>query len=384
MKSSVLSCLLLLASGAPAQEVVRLMRTHDVKDIPKYDPGFSYRNRDCAFWNEETFLCVRPIKRGGELQFCSIRKNEVTRTPIPQPAAFEPRVDWRHYFEMPNISPNPRGDLFFLWTLGGNGEHGLALFSQASKKFVSGISHRPLETFSKAVGDADGSWYLVRWQRDLSVYRIQVDKEFDLDLLASHEGIGFHRYGVVDAGFGAKGLLHCIYAQVEINADSDWRTRLRAVDFNIVKKSWSERRTLLDLKKGVSAAHPRVVLVEGKPHYFWTIEEWRDETPDVGLYYLPDGKKEPVRLSNSVQFQVLTLGKKIVVCYSVKRKVDEVFFRVIEAGKVGPESSVKISNRLDYSLWGEDMVLGSAGKDRLWFVNTDQINAFYELKIDRP
>jgi hypothetical protein len=342
--------------------------------------GFSYRDRACVFWDEETFLCVRPTNRGGELAFCFIRKNKVTRTPIPQPAPFKPKDDLDHYFHSPHIWAIPRGNLFFLWTLGGNGEHGLALFSRKSKKFVNGISHRFLESFSKAVCDADKLWYLVRWSGKLTVYRVRVDKKFDLELLGSHKGPSFHRYGVVDTCFRAKNLLHCIYAEVETGIDYD-RVRFHAVDFNIPKKRWSKRRTLLDLKTGVSAAKPRVVVIEGKPHYFWTIEKWSRNSPEVGLYYLADGKKKPFRLSNSVQFQLLTLGKKIVVCYSVKGKLDKLFFRVIEAAKVGPELSVKIANRLDYSLWGENMVLGSAGNNRLWFVNTNQINTFYELKV---
>jgi len=383
MRSTALFYLLVLTATARAQEVVRFVQSHRVTDIQKYRSGESYRNCDCAFRDDETFLCVHPTKRGGELQFCSIRKNEVVRTAIPEPKAFKPKFDWDHYFHGPHIWPNARGDLFILWTVGGNGEHGLALHSKESNKFRCDISYRPLQSFSKAVGDADGSWYLVRWAGDLAVYRVDVEKEFDLEALGFHEGLGYHRYGVVDACLRAKGILHCIYAQVE-EAIAIRRLRFHAVDFDIAKKSWSERRTLFDQNDSVSSAHPRVVMLEGKPHYFWSIDWRKDKTPGGGLHYLADGKTTSVRLADSRQFEVLAIGKKIVVCYTIEGKIDQVFFRVIEAGIVGPESSVKISNRYDYSLWGEDMVLGNAGRDRLWFVNAKEINKFYELKIERP
>jgi hypothetical protein len=60
---------------------------------------------------------------------------------------------------------------------------------------------------------------------------------------------------------------------------------------------------------------------------------------------------------------------------------NKVFFRVINGDKVGPVSELKISDNRKHELWGSRMVLGRAGDDRIWFLNTLEINTLYELKL---
>jgi hypothetical protein len=78
---------------------------------------------------------------------------------------------------------------------------------------------------------------------------------------------------------------------------------------------------------------------------------------------------------------VIALGSKMVVCYTLEDKPNKVIFRVIQDGTLGPETAVTIARVREHNLWGKYIVLVSAGKDLLWFVNTQEVNTFRELKL---
>ena len=69
-----------------------------------------------------------------------------------------------------------------------------------------------------------------------------------------------------------------------------------------------------------------------------------------------------------------------MVCYTIETEPKKVFFRVIRDGKLGTVSEVLIDNRLNYGLWDEDYDLSQVG-DKLWFVNTLNIQHVYELAV---
>lgn len=368
------------AGASPTDPCVVLpVKTYTVKDIAKYKDAFSYKAEHCAFWREDTFICLRPLypaEQAGEAQVCSPRTGKVTRLKIPQPRGFTPKWDDESYFGDNGIWVNGRGDFFVRWMLGGNGDHGLALFSKESKGFSTQRSDLHLANSSRAIANPEGSWYLLTWNGIISVY--EVDDKLNLKRLGSHDGLGHHWFGVLDACFVSKDVLHFVYVEV----DGDNRAHFRTVDFNVAKKTWSPRRTLARFEKFVSSAHPVLVVLEDKSvHYLWSVDEGNKPTADTGLYYLADGKKTPVRLSASVHFKAVAQGSKLVVCYTLDESPNKVFFRVFQGGVPGPETALTVARGREHNLWGEDMVLASAGKDLLWLVNTQEINTFHELKV---
>ena len=366
----------------PAQATVAVVKTFTLADISEHSAAFNYRDRGCAFWKGDGFICVRPLGapiQAGEIQFCLPLTGNVNRMRIPQPQGFRPKFPSSgSYFDSEGIWVNKRGDVFLRWMLEGNGDHALALFSDESKTFVTQRIKFPLgsNSHSRAIARPDGSWYFLVWRGHIKVY--EVDKELNLSLLGSHNGLGQHTYNVLDACFISNDVLQFIWAQV----DDDFHARFLTINFNISTKKWEAERIVGHFDRFVSSAHPRVVMLADKSlHYFWTINEGQRRTGGEGLYYLGGEKKEPVRLSDSVRYKVVAQENKVVLCYTLAGEPEKAFFCVIQAGIPGPETAVKLAKRPPHALWDEDIVLAPAGKDRLWFVNTLDINTFYELGI---
>lgn len=316
------------------------------------------------------------MEQAGEAQVCSPRTGKVTRLKIPQPRGFKSKYDDETCFGDEGIWVNHRGDYFLCWMLFGNGNHALAQFSEKSKTFTTQRNRQFLEGRRRAIANPDGSWYFLTWGGTIAVSR--VDDELNLQRLGTHDGLGHHSFGVLDACFVSKDVLHFVYVEV----DSYNYAHFYAIEFDVRKKTWSPRRTLAHFEKFVGSSHPALAMLEDKSiHYLWSIDEGYKPTDDTGLYYLAAGAKAPVRLSSSVEFKAIAQGSKLVVCYTVKKSPNEVFFRVVQGGVPGPERALTIARGREHNLSKEYMVLASAGKDLLWFVNTQEINTFHELKV---
>ena len=60
------------------------------------------------------------------------------------------------------------------------------------------------------------------------------------------------------------------------------------------------------------------------------------------------------------------LGDRVVICYTKKSAPDNVFFRVIRHGALGPVTEITIAKGEEYNLWSKYMALYAEG-DRIWF-----------------
>jgi hypothetical protein len=78
--------------------------------------------------------------------------------------------------------------------------------------------------------------------------------------------------------------------------------------------------------------------------------------------------------------RAVAVGDRIVVCYTEEASPNQVFFRVIRNGALGPVTEVTIAKNREHNLGAEDMAL-YAESGRIWFVNTLAPNTLYELRL---
>ena len=87
-----------------------------------------------------------------------------------------------------------------------------------------------------------------------------------------------------------------------------------------------------------------------------------------------------MKVASGYEYRAITVGDRIVICYTQEDFPDKVFFRVINHGALGPLSEIRINKGRTHALSSEYLVLHSDA-DRIWFVNTIERNTLYELKL---
>jgi hypothetical protein len=157
------------------------------------------------------------------------------------------------------------------------------------------------------------------------------------------------------------------------------------IDFDVKNKKWLHAREVFRLDKFVSSAsRPTVLqLKEDSLHYFWRVDQGGNdkETEASGLYYQAEADGKTIKVSTSCDgYRAIAVGDRIVVCYTLKKAPEKVFYHVIRKGNLGPETEIVAAKRREFNLWTEDMQLYSEA-DRIWFVNTLERNTLYELKL---
>jgi hypothetical protein len=354
---------------------VELVKQHAIDAFSEYDGGRDYTNESYAFGPDQLLYAVRPLKQQSELTTYHLGKGTTNRLVIPQPPGFKADFDFRTYFDDPVLTINSGGDLFCRWTIGGNGDHALALLKKGSDSFLVKRVKLYL-AHCCVVADAEGAWYLVQGGPNFTVY--QVDKDLNLTQLGNFAGKGHHSVRIADVRFIAKDVLHLFWGDV---LDGN-HLRMRCVDFNVKTKKWLHDREIFRLDKFVSSANQPTVLQfkDGSLHYLWRIDEGANQGKATGLYYQAEADGKTVKVSNAYEYRAVAVGNRIVVCYTQEDSPEKVFFRVIQHGILGAESAIAAAKGRKNNLWSEDMAL-HAEFARIWFANTLARNTVYELKL---
>ena len=371
-------------SARAADPEVKLVRQYSMEGLPPPREGFSYQAVECAALPEGTFQCVRPVPSNGEL-ITWTPSSGISRLSIPQPDGFQPRYDFKSYFEYPALFLNQRGDRLIRWQLEGNGDHGLALLRNGSSAWTTARIDFPLVD-SRLVSTPEGAWYLVQWSASvyqgfkLSVFRL--DEKLRPQRIASQTGPGHHSIRTVDARFSSERILHLIWAEVNPRTEKPNHLRILATDLDVRERSWAAERELFRLDQFTSSAHPTaLVLGDGRCHYFWDVDEGEKRTTVSGTYYRAPDSKAAVKVADSYHgAKVWSAERDIVVCFTQSGHANKVFFRVLRDGKAYPASAIDIENRTDYPLWDENMLLGGDGIT-IRFVNTLDIKRVYEIQV---
>ncbi len=365
--------------AAGKQTKVELVKEHKIEGLPKYRDGFGYSNGQIAILPDSRLVAVRPLKQAGELCKYSLSDGKITRLPVPQPEGFKPEFDFDGFgFDHPAISINRQGDLFCRWTLEGNGDHALAILKKDAEAFTV---RRVKEYLDRAfvLADPDGNWFLIQGGPHFTVY--QVDQELKLTELGDFRGKGFHSFGgIVDARFISKSVLHLFWGDVLPDGN---KLRMRSIDFDVREKKWLHDREIFRLDKFVSSASKPTVLQlgDGSLYYLWRVDRGEKQDESTGLFYQAETDGKTVKISSSYDgYRAVAIGDRIVVCYTLEKSPERVYFCVIQRGAAGPVTEITAAKGRDYNLWSEDMVL-HADKDRIWFMNTLNTASLFELKL---
>jgi hypothetical protein len=365
-----------LAYEAGRQMTVELVKKHTTDAFPAYSSGFAYTNQTFLFGPDGLVHAVRPLKQQGELTTYHRGKGTTSRMVVPQPEEFKAKFDFGSYFDNPVLSINSSGDLFCRWTIEGNGDHALALLKKGEKSFRLKRSNLILAN-CYVVADTD-NWYLIQGSPNFTVYA--VDKDLQLTRLGNFSGRGFHSIRVADACFPAKDVLHLLWGDVISPGDN--HLRMRCIDFDVRQQKWLHNREIFRLNTFVSSANEPTVLQlkDHSLHYIWRVDEGAKKGEATGVYYQAEADGKTVKIGSEFQYRALSVGDRIVVCYTQEEVPDKVYFRVIKDGTLGPVSEIEAAKGRSHNLWSEDMVLHADG-DRIWFVNTLTRDTLYELKL---
>jgi hypothetical protein len=364
------------AAAAGKQTKVELVKEHKLEGLPKYSDSHGYSNNQIVFLPNSELVAVRPLKQAGELCRYDVADGKLTRLDIPQPQGYKPEFELDGLcFQHPVVSVNRHGDIFCRWT---NGDYALAILKKGADSFsVRSVNNYLDRAF--VLADPDGGWFLIQGGPHFTVY--QVDQELKLTELGDFQGKGFHSFGgIVDARFISKNVLHLFWGDVLPDGN---QLRMRCVDFDVLERKWLHDREIFRLDKFVSSASkPSVLqLADGSLHYLWRIDRGDEQDESSGLYYQAEKSGKTVKISTSYDgYRAVAVGDCIVVCYTLKKWPERVFFCVIRNGAVGPVTEIAAAKGQEYNLWSEDMVL-SADKDHIWFMNTLNTGSLYELKL---
>jgi hypothetical protein len=359
------------------QPKVELVKKHIKKNrFPNHGGGFSYGTANCTFAPGPLLIAARPLNNDklgpktdqqGELFTCDVISGASGHRLIPQPKGFIPKYDFDHYFSSPVLSVNVRGDLLCRWTMEGNSHHGFALLKKGSESFVVkrhiGLA---LQYDSNVVADPEGNWYLIHWGSGYCLV-LRLDDALNLTQLGKLTSAEFASFRGCDARFIAKDVLHLAW-------------NLRSVDFHVTSRKWLHHRQLHRPEQPGAGELTAVQLGDDSLHHLWSMDGGKEHPKLTGVYCQAESNLEPLKVCASRHYRAIAVGNRIVVCYTLENALTKVFFRVIHHGTMGPVSEIAVENKLDYSLWRDSMQL-NAEADRIWFVNTIEPEAVYELMI---
>lgn len=360
---------------------VELVKTHRIDAFPEYEKGggFDYSDKTMAFAPGQRLYAVHPHKQRGELIVYDLEKGTKKSLVVPQPQGFQAEIDVLNYFGNPVLSVSPSGDVLCRWDIKGNGDHGLALLKKGEDSFaVKRVKLYLADCLASA--DRDGAWYLVQGGPRFTVY--QIDEKLNLKRLGNFAGQGDHSIRIADCCFIADRVLHLFWADILPNGSI---LRMRCVDFEVRRHKWLHSRELFRLDKSVfSAGDSRVIqLAEESLHYLWRIGNGVTKTVDTGLYCQAEADGKTVKVGDSEEYRAIGVGNRIVICYTLNKTPNKVYFRVINHGALGPVSEITVAKDRKDRLGTEYMLL-YAESGRIWFVNTLARNTLYELKLADP
>jgi hypothetical protein len=357
------------------------VKRHSIDVFPEFGGGFSYTNSTYVFAPGPVIHAVRPLRKPqfGELIVYDLMSGKGNRRPIPQPKSFTPKFDFSSYFDDPVVRVNERGDVLCLWTLEGNGDHGVALLKRGGESFLVNRIAEYLSFARAVVPCPDGAWYLVRAETQgfFNVFHI------DTKLRLQAEG-NFRRRqssSLSDAHFISNDMLHVLAMDHERGRSSS----LRCLDFDVRRKTWLHNREMLRLEQSVTPARGTALqLKDGSLHYLWGIVA-REGNADLkqkteALHYRAEADATILKVGGGTDYAATAIGDRIIVCYSEEGSPNDVFLRVIRNGVLGPVARITLVKEREHSLSGHYMAL-HAEANRVWFVNTLEANTLYESKL---
>lgn len=372
----------ILVSETGKRMKVELVKRHTFEALPKYGGGFDYTATRTTFAPGHLLHAVRPLKQRGELITRDLATGKTRSLLIPQPEGFKPRFDFVDYFESPVLSVNARGDLCCLWTIEGNGDHGLALLKKGADAFVVKRSRLYLGD-SRLVPAPDGSWCLLQIESGGQTVVHHVDEELKLTRVGAFRRPGW----LADARFLSKDVLHvlCVGVSINVFGDVTGDTRLRCVDYDVREPRVLHNRELLRLKSASGGS--MFQFDDGSLHYLWGVND-REQTPKgdikrgplTGLYYQAEADATTLKIGGGHDYRAVAVGGRIITCYTMEGAPDKVFFRVIGRGTLGPETEVTIGKGRKHPATSEYMAL-HAEAERVWWANTLESDVMFEMRL---
>lgn len=359
------------------QTKVEFIRQHVTELFPAYG-GFvgSYTMKNTLWGPDQILYAVHPMNDHGELIAFDLKKGKYSRSIIPQPRDVKGDLDSGSSFDNPVLTINADGDLFCRWTFNHNGNHVLALRKNGSDAFITkSITNMYLSSSYVAAG-RDGIWYLFEGGNKYALH--QIDKDLNLTHVGDFAGKGHHSIHISDARFISKGLLHIFWADVT----GGNYLQIRCVDFDVREKRWLHNREISRLDKFVSDASSPTILQfqDDSLHYVWRVNEGQNKSDSTGVYYQPERTGQTTKIAVGYEYRAIAVGTCIVVCYTLEKSPEKVYFQVINYGVPGPVSELVVNQGEKYPLRLEKMILHSAG-EKLFFVNTRTPHIVYELKL---
>jgi hypothetical protein len=357
---------------------VELVKQHSIKAFEEFDED-DCNNKTLVFAPGPLVHGVRPLKHRGELITYDLAKSTTSRLTVPQPKDFKAEFDFASYFDSPALSINAKGDVLCRWTIRGNGDHGLALLKKGSDTFVVNRVDLPLQYSSHVVAGPDGVYYLIHWRGGSAFTVFQADQ--DLKLIRLGDIKRRQSWGIFDGLFISNDVLHLL-----CTGEEPHQAGLRSLDFDLRQKRLLHNREILRLDKhNVWKGETVLQLSDGSLHYMWgTWDRGNDAEKNAAartaLYYQSEADTTTVKVADGCHYRAVTLGDRIIVCYTLEKAPDKVFFCVIRHGTVGSVSEITAAKGREHNLWSEDMAFYSEG-ERIWFMNTLRPNTIYEMKL---
>lgn len=359
--------------GAKRRVRVELVKRHSVPDP---DNGVLSAIQSVKFLSGGRAVSAAEVDQRGELRVFDIDKATIRRIPIPQPANFKSPYKFAHCFNDPSITASSAGDLFVVWQIRGNGDHGLALLKQGSDSFTVAHSDKTLATHY-VVPTANRKWWLIKGSPRFELFKI--DERLSLIPYGSFAGRGHHTIQVADAKFIAKDVLHIFWGDVLSLGNP---LRVRCVDFDVAGNNWIHDREIARFDGFVSSAnHPVVLQFPDKSlHYVWRVDEGLGGKDGRGLFYQAESDGKTVKVSDSHQARAIAVGDRIVVAYSNEAAPNKVFFRVINRGSVGPATELVIGEKREHNLSLTEMAFGADG-NRIFCASSAMKDAIFEFRL---
>ncbi len=361
--------------------VLRLVSTIPIPAFPKHSETFTYEAEACAFGPDHRLSCLRRTKFGGELCVVDPAKNAVEYIPLPQPEGLKQEFAHTPYFGDAHLCTNNGGDMLAWWTLGGNGDHAVGLCVAGEKAFTVTRTPQNIPIYmanSRAILSPDGAWYMLVWNAsmpsDLEVFVYRVTNKALLEQVTQFRGPGHHDINVLDAAFLDNSTLAVVWTDVDLNKRT--RAHVWTSQFDLGTKQWSSRRLLAHSGKFTSTSSSRIfVFADSSINYLWHLSPG-------GIYCLREGSKKPIKVAPvDSGFQALQVNRSIIVIYTRGAEPSRLFFRVIQDGMPGPETSIELSGERQYPLNAAYIIAGSAGDNKVWFIDSSGKTA-YLLELD--
>jgi len=368
---------------------LREVETWHMPDFPRCAPGVLFENEECKFSDAGILYALRGLGGNaysyydkndvrhettqGELCIIDPTTRWLRKIPVPQPMNIDGHPDPAAQISSPkHIYLSPEEDMLMEWSIGGNGDQAIALRNK-NDEFTTWRTPY-LEYFmyhSDACLSEDGTWYLIVYSAsvpqefEITVYRVEDDAS--ITSLSTFIAPGQSSLDTLDVVEISPGILRFIW--IEVRKVEAGAFRVWTIDFDIKKGTWSQPR-LLGWDDTFNAFHSCKIykLPEDRTAYLWF------SSPRGTIYYFEERMRQPLRLpAGDNKFCSLQHGDRIVLSYALDSDPNKINLCVIKDRNVGPVTSIDLGKR-DFGMSAEYIILGKAGPDQLWFVDTEKKN----------